>query len=120
MTVSDRIRIKSIRPLSNGHFKFNAVTFEWRRDDGHWQTLNREILDRGDAATLLPYNLAQRSVVLVKQFRYPAYANGHDDLLIEAAAGLLDEAPRRNASASKPRKRPAIDCRPSRRYSKPS
>ena len=30
------------------------------------------------------------SVVLVRQFRYPAYVNGHNDLLIEAAAGLLD------------------------------
>jgi nudix-type nucleoside diphosphatase (YffH/AdpP family) len=32
----------------------------------------------------------QRTVVLVRQFRYPAYVNGCDDLLIEAAAGLLD------------------------------
>jgi len=29
--------------------------------------------------------------VLVRQFRYPAYVNGYDDLLIEAAAGLLDD-----------------------------
>ena len=29
-------------------------------------------------------------MVLVRQFRYPAYVNGWDDLLIEAAAGLLD------------------------------
>jgi len=28
----------------------------------------------------------------VKQFRYPAYVNGYDDLMIEAAAGLLDDA----------------------------
>jgi nudix-type nucleoside diphosphatase (YffH/AdpP family) len=36
----------------------------------------------------------QRTVVLVKQFRYPAYVSGYDDLMIEAAAGLLDnEAP---------------------------
>ena len=28
--------------------------------------------------------------MLVRQFRYPAYVSGHDDLLIEAAAGLLD------------------------------
>jgi len=28
--------------------------------------------------------------VLVRQFRYPAYVNGWDDLLIETAAGLLD------------------------------
>ena len=31
-------------------------------------------------------------MVLVRQFRYPAYLNGYDDLLIEAAAGLLDNA----------------------------
>ncbi|HKU07918.1 MAG TPA: GDP-mannose pyrophosphatase [Bradyrhizobium sp.] len=92
MTISDRIRVKSVRPLSNGHFKLNAVTFDWRRDDGQWQSQQREVLDRGDAAALLPYNLAARTVILVKQFRYPAYASGHDDLLIEAAAGLLDNA----------------------------
>jgi 8-oxo-dGTP pyrophosphatase MutT (NUDIX family) len=28
---------------------------------------------------------------MVRQFRYPAYVNGHDDLLIEVAAGLLDD-----------------------------
>ena len=92
MTISDRIRVKSVRPLSNGHCKLNAVTFEWRRDDGQWQTQQREVLARGDAATLLPYNLAARTVILVKQFRYPAYVNGYDDRLIEAAAGLLDNA----------------------------
>ena len=43
---------------------------------------------------MLPYNLAQRTVILVRQFRYPVYVNGYDDLLIEAAAGVLDgEAP---------------------------
>ena len=92
MTISDRIRVKDIRPLSNGHFKFNAVSFDWRRNDGQWQPQTREVLDRGDAAALLPYNLAARTVILVKQFRYPAYANGHDGLLVEAAAGLLDNA----------------------------
>src|SRR6202044_4219342 len=47
------------------------------------------IYDRGNGATLLPYNLVRRTVVLVRQFRYPAFVNGCDDLLIEAAAGLL-------------------------------
>lgn len=28
----------------------------------------------------------------MRQFRYPAYVNGHDGLLIEAAAGLLDRS----------------------------
>jgi nudix-type nucleoside diphosphatase (YffH/AdpP family) len=30
-------------------------------------------------------------VILTQQFRYPAFVNGHDDVLIEAPAGLLDE-----------------------------
>src|SRR6185437_990819 len=64
----------------------------WRRDDGVWQTENRETYDRGNGVVLLPYDLARRTVLLTRQFRYPAYVNGYDALMIEAAAGLLDEA----------------------------
>jgi len=90
MTVSDRVRVKDVRVLSDNHYILKTTTFEWRRNSGEWQTQARETYDRGNGAALLPYNLAQRSVVLVRQFRYPAYVNGCDDLLIEAAAGLLD------------------------------
>jgi nudix-type nucleoside diphosphatase (YffH/AdpP family) len=93
MTISDRIRVKDVSVLSRGHIKLNAVTFDWRRDDGQWQTQRREVVDRGHAAALLPYNRGGRTVVLVKQFRYPAYSAGYDNLMIEAAAGLLDNAP---------------------------
>ena len=90
MTISDRIRIKDVRLLSDNHYTLKTTTLEWRRADGEWQTQHRETYDRGNGAALLPYNLARRTVMLVKQFRYPAYVNGCDDLLIEAAAGLLD------------------------------
>src|ERR1700742_1142015 len=90
MTVSDRIRVKDVRLLSDNWYTLKSTTLEWRRANGEWQTQRRETYDRGNGATLLPYNRAQRTVVLVRQFRYPAYVNGYDDLLIEAAAGLLD------------------------------
>jgi nudix-type nucleoside diphosphatase (YffH/AdpP family) len=90
MTVSDRIRIKDVRVLSNNHYTLKTTTFEWRRANGEWQTQHRETFDRGNGVVLLPYNLTQGTVVLVRQFRYPAYVNGYDDLLIEAVAGLLD------------------------------
>jgi nudix-type nucleoside diphosphatase (YffH/AdpP family) len=90
MTVSDRVRVHNVRLLSDNHYTLKTTTFEWRRASGEWQTQARESYDRGNAATLLPYNVAQRSVILVRQFRYPAYVNGYDDLLIEAAAGMLD------------------------------
>ena len=92
MTVSDRIRVNDVRLLSDNHYTLKTTTFEWRRANGEWQTQRRETYDRGNGAVLLPYNRTQRSVVLVKQFRYPAYVNGYDDLMIEAAAGLLDNA----------------------------
>lgn len=91
MTVADRIRIRNVRLLSDNHYVLKTTSFEWRRADGSWQAQARETYDRGNGATLLPYNLAQRCVVLVRQFRYPAYVNGCDDLLIETAAGLLDD-----------------------------
>jgi nudix-type nucleoside diphosphatase (YffH/AdpP family) len=90
MTISDRIRIKDVRVLSQNHYTLKTTTFEWRRANGDWQTQHRETYDRGNGATLLPYNLRQRTVVLVRQFRYPAYVNGYDDLMTEAVAGLLD------------------------------
>ena len=90
MTIADRIRVKNVRVLSDSHYVLKTTTFDWRRANGEWQTQHRETYDRGNGATLLPYNLAQRTVVLVRQFRYPAFVSGCDDLLIEAAAGLLD------------------------------
>ena len=92
MSVSDRIRVRDVRLLSDNWYVLKATTFDWRRADGSWQTQSRETYDRGNGAALLPYNLAAGTVVLTRQFRYPAYVNGHDDLLIEAAAGLLDDA----------------------------
>jgi nudix-type nucleoside diphosphatase (YffH/AdpP family) len=90
MSISDRIHVQDVRLLSDNYGTLKSTTLQWRRDDGTWQTQHRETYDRGHAAALLPYNRAQRTVILVRQFRYPAFLAGHDDLLVEAAAGLLD------------------------------
>jgi nudix-type nucleoside diphosphatase (YffH/AdpP family) len=100
MTISDRIRVKNVEILSDRHYRLNEVEFDYRRGNGEWQTQKREVFDRGHAATLLPYNVASRSVMLTRQFRLPAYLAGHDDLLIEAAAGMLDnETPEKRIRA---------------------
>jgi nudix-type nucleoside diphosphatase (YffH/AdpP family) len=92
MSISDRVRVKDVRVLSKARYLLTSTTFDYRRANGEWQTQVRETYDRGNGAVLLPYNLNARSVVLTRQFRYPAFANGYDDLLIEAAAGMLDGA----------------------------
>lgn len=41
---------------------------------------------------ILLYNPDTRRVVMTRQFRFPVFLNGRDGFLIEAAAGLLDNA----------------------------
>lgn len=88
----DRVRIHDVQTLSHDWYLLQKTTFDYRRSDGSWQTMTRETYDRGNGAVILLYNRARRSVVLIRQFRFPTYGNGHDGFLIEAAAGLLDHA----------------------------
>jgi nudix-type nucleoside diphosphatase (YffH/AdpP family) len=90
--MQDRVRIHNVETLSDDWYVLKKTTFDLLRRDGTWQRQCRETYDRGNGATILLYNLAQRTVVLVRQFRFPAFVNGHPGLLVEAAAGLLDEA----------------------------
>ena len=92
MSLADRIRILDVKLLSDNWYVLKTTHFEFRRRDGRWQEQRRETYDRGNGAAILLYNLTARSVVLTRQFRYPAFVNGLDDLLIEVPAGLLDDA----------------------------
>lgn len=88
----ERVRIHKVETLSDDWYVLKKTTFDLLRSDGTWQRQSRETYDRGNGATILLYNLVQRTVVLTRQFRFPAFVNGHSGLLVEAAAGLLDES----------------------------
>ncbi len=92
MSIAARVRILGVETLSHDWGALKKTTFEYSRNDGSWQKQSRETYDRGNAATILLYNLAQRTVILTQQFRYPAFVMGHDTLLLETPAGLLDDA----------------------------
>ena len=92
MSSSDQVRITEEKLLSDNWYVLKRFSFDLRRRDGSWQQQTREVYDRGNGATILLYNLEQRTVVLTRQFRIPAHLNGHSGFLIEAAAGLLDNA----------------------------
>lgn len=92
MGVADRVRIHEVRTLSDDWYVLKKTRFSFRRGDGTWQEQWRETYDRGNGATILLYDLERRTVILTRQFRYPAFVNGHNDLLIETPAGLLDDA----------------------------
>jgi nudix-type nucleoside diphosphatase (YffH/AdpP family) len=87
-----RVRIRDVEVTSNGWHVLRRTTYDYLRGDGMWETQQRETYDRGNGATILLYDVERRTVLLTRQFRYPAYVNDHPDgMLIEAAAGLLDD-----------------------------
>ena len=92
MSIAHRIRVEDVALLSDDWFVLKKTVFQFQRSDGTWQRQSRETYDRGNGATILLYDPERRTVILTRQFRYPAFVNGHDDLLIEAPAGLLDQA----------------------------
>ena len=104
LTGNASVRIREVEVLSCDWYVLRRTTFDYRHSDGHWSREQRETYDRGDGATILLYNTDRRTVLLTRQFRLPAYVNGHPDgMLLETAAGLLDgdspeEAIRREAA----------------------
>lgn len=87
-------RVRNVREqlLSDNWYTLKKYTFELLRRDGSWQEQSRESYDRGNGAVVLLYHKARKTVVLTRQFRFPIFVNGHHGYLIEATAGLLDNA----------------------------
>lgn len=104
LTGNPRVRIRQVEVLSCDWYVLRRTTFDYEHSDGHTSREQRETYDRGDGATILLYDTAHGTVLLTRQFRLPAYVNGHPDgMLLETAAGLLDgdgpeEAIRREAA----------------------
>jgi len=88
---SEQVRILEERVLAHDWYLLRKTTFEHRRRDGRLQVVSRETYDRGNGVALLLFNAARGTVILTRQFRFPAWVNGcADGLLIEACAGQLD------------------------------
>jgi nudix-type nucleoside diphosphatase (YffH/AdpP family) len=90
VSLKPRIRVQHEKLLSDNWAILKTTTIDFQRNDGSWQQQQRETYDRGHGATILLYNLGKRSIILIRQFRYPAFVAGHDALLIETPAGKLD------------------------------
>ena len=87
-----KVKIKQTELLSDNWYLLNKVTFDFLRQDGVWITQKREVYDRGNGAGILLYNRQQKTIILTRQFRLPAYLNGDKTgMMIEVCAGLLDQ-----------------------------
>jgi nudix-type nucleoside diphosphatase (YffH/AdpP family) len=90
IATAERVRIVDVKVLSDDWYVLKKTTFDYLRRDNTWQRQSRETYDRGNGAVVLLVDRAKGTVVLTRQFRLPVFVNGHDGMLIEAPAGLLD------------------------------
>lgn len=86
-----KVIIKEAKNVYNDIFKIEKVILQHEKFDG---SMSKEIVrlnfNRGDTVAVLLYNSGKKSVVLVKQFRYPAYVDNGPGWLIECVAGIKD------------------------------
>ena len=85
------MRLRALTVLSDAWYTLKRATYDFQGSGGAWLEQQREVYDRGNGATILLRDETRDTVLLTRQFRMPAYLNGHPDgMLIEAPAGLLD------------------------------
>ena len=83
--------IESVETVWQRRFALEVVGFRQRRFDGAMSGLRSwELLRRGTAAAVLPYDPVRDLVVVIEQFRLPAFAAGLSGVMTELAAGLVD------------------------------
>jgi len=87
------VEIEANQRVWSGRFPLDVVRFRQRRFDGRMSDARSwELLRRGRAAALLPYDPWTDAVVTIEQFRLPALVAGLDPVLVELPAGLCEDA----------------------------
>ncbi|MBL4742721.1 MAG: ADP-ribose diphosphatase [Idiomarina sp.] len=85
------VKIEQISPLYEGFLSIYQYHLKHRLFDGGWSpTIAREIMDRGDAVVVLPYDPRTDELVVLEQFRVGAMNNQQGPWLFEFVAGMFD------------------------------
>jgi ADP-ribose pyrophosphatase len=90
-----KVEIESTNRILDDFFKVDEAYLRHERFDGHMSDRIRRLnFERGDAVAAVIVERQTGDVLLVEQFRYPAYTNG-PGWLVETVAGVVgdDEDP---------------------------
>ena len=93
---NDDVEITARDEVYRGYLRLDAYRLRHRRHAGGWtDEMSRELVERGHAVAVLPYDPVLDEVVLIEQFRIGAYAAGRPPWQIEIVAGIIEagEAP---------------------------
>ncbi|MDZ7260492.1 MAG: NUDIX domain-containing protein [candidate division KSB1 bacterium] len=90
-----KVKIKQVERLLDDFFKIDKAVLQYERFDGTMtDDLIRLNFNRGNSVAILLYKPETESVILVYQFRYPAYvADPNKGWLLEIVAGSMESGP---------------------------
>ena len=94
-----KVSIEQKKYILDDFFKIEEAYLRFEQFSGEMSRRVRRLkLERGDSVAILVYNETIEKIILVSQFRYPTYQNGHG-WIIETIAGMVDrgELPEQSA-----------------------
>ena len=88
--MENEVDIQAVEALGGKLHPLRRYRFAYRRLDGARQELKREVFGIGGCVAVLPYDPRRSTVLLTRQFRFPAHVNGDAPRMIEACAGIVE------------------------------
>ena len=87
------VKIAPIKALYKGFFNINLYQLKHALfAGGQSATISREILERGDAVAVLPYDPITDNLLLIEQIRIGAIKSKQSPWLLECIAGMTDDS----------------------------
>ncbi len=85
------VEVIAKRNVYSGYVRIDELRLRHRLFAGGWgKPVVREVIDRGHAVAVLPYDPARDALVLIEQFRPGALQAGRDPWMVEIVAGIID------------------------------
>ncbi len=85
------VKIIENTPLRDGFLSVYKVTLQHRLFAGGWSPVfEREVMDRGHAVVVVPYDPSKDTLVVLEQFRIGAVGAEQSPWLLEFVAGMYD------------------------------
>lgn len=88
---SEDLEILDKTTVFQGFFRLDRYSLRHRLFAGGWSSpMQREVLERGHAVVVLPYDAVRDELVLIEQFRVGAAFGQRSPWLLEAIAGMVE------------------------------
>ncbi len=86
------VKLISKEPIRKGFLSVYEYRLQHRLFSGEWSPeFIREVMDRGHAVVVLPYDVNRDALVLLEQFRIGALEDEYSPWLLEFVAGMIDD-----------------------------